>query len=145
MPYLKLYWGIVGEDADRKPISIGNLTTPVSLPSIVGTKYDATFSVATVTTKEIWNADNNLGDFDFLLIVSDTTGVYLEATVDKDGTPAYLTKGLYANSPVWFVKDDAYEGDYTANFGAGTIGTIDRIRVRNTASTTASVRIFAIT
>jgi hypothetical protein len=146
MAYGKLYYGVVIEDQHRNLITLGDLSTPVSLPAIDGRVCRKEFSVATLTTKEVFNVDNDLPDFDFFYLVSDTTGVYFEWTVDTDGTygTTYATKSLYANCPVWLIKDAAY-ANYTANFGGGTIDVIERFRVRNTTTGTAKVSIFAVT
>ena len=146
MAYAKLYFALVVEDQSRVLHAIGDLINPVSVPTVTGRVYDQSFSVAASGTQEVFNIDNNLGDFQILVIVSDTSAVMLEWTVDKNAGVGdeFATQYMAANVPAIIPSDIAY-ANYTSNFGGGTLDKIERLRVKNTATTTAKVRVFAVT
>ena len=109
-------------------------------------------TVGASTTVKIWDKDESgVGDFDFLLLAATRT-LYVEFTVDIGGEvgtfPFVLPlAGTGTDTqfgvPLMLGADDAYASDYTANFGAGTLDKIERIRVRNLDSTNAS-KVFRI-
>ena len=110
---------------------------------------DRTNSIAHNTTWDVWVSSDTenepMTDFDFLGVESDQD-IYLELTTDDNGTQGaeqYVIE-IKANIP-WFLESDAGDSDYTADFAAGTIDVIDRIRVRNESGSTALIRVLMLT
>jgi hypothetical protein len=118
-------------------------TTPVAVTAASGLVHDQTLSVTSAASVVLFDATQDIADFDFLAIVSDQD-IYLELTADQNGSfgDELLAFKLKANVPFFLAYDDAY-ANYTANFGGGTLDVIDRIRAKAVA-TTASVRVVAI-
>lgn len=107
--------------------------------------FNQTKLLAAETTWDAWEAgaEEPISDFDFLFIESDLSGVMVELTADKGGEigTRVFTIGLIANIPLMLPSNLSY-ANYSADFGAGTLDLIDRIRVRNKSTTlTANVRV----
>lgn len=122
----------------------GGSLSPVSISAGSDLIHDQTVTLATATTTTLFNDTEDIADFDFLFIVS-TQDVYLELTTDLDNSVGdeLYTLPLTANVPFVLARDDSY-ANYTANFGGGTLDTIERIRCRNISGSTATIRTVAI-
>ena len=121
------------------------MQSPVSVTASTGIVHDQSFSLATATTVKIFDIDEDLADFDVLVIVSDTN-VYLETVVDDDADVGEVasTIPITANVPFILGRDDAY-ANYTVNFAGGTLDVIETLRIRNVSGGTAIINIFAAT
>ena len=140
MPYAKFYYGCFVQDqsGEARPFGRGHLK-PISLASVEGRKFEREYSVGTTTTQEVFNVTNDLGSFDYLEVVSDISGVYVELTTDQNAGVGdeFYTVELVANLPLILFGDGSY-ANYTANFGGGTLDLIERVRVRNVSGATAA-------
>lgn len=148
MPLGKFYYGcyIQDQNGDSRPFGKGKLQ-PISLAAIEGKTFEREYTVATTTTQEVFNVTNDLGSFDYLEVVSDISGVYVELTTDQNGSVGdeFYTIELVAKLPLILFGDGSY-ANYTSNFGGGTLDAIERVRVRNVSgSTTAKVYVGAVT
>jgi hypothetical protein len=120
----------------------GGSLSPVSITAGSDILFDVRQSLANNTTTVLFDDTESAhpADFDFLFIVS-TQDIYLELTTDQNagvGDELY-TLPLAANVPFVLARDDSY-ANYTANFGGGTLDTIERIRARNISGSTAAIR-----
>lgn len=127
---------------------IGSLSEARTL-SVTGAALDLRKIIGTSTTWDVWEsgADEPMTDFDVLCIESELSGVIVELTADKGGEVGtrVFTVELTADCPFFLFSDGSW-ANYTADFAAGTLDVIDRIRIRNVnASSTASVRVLMLT
>jgi len=146
MAYVRAYVTIVVEDAQRKLHSVvGALGVPIVGPSITGTMYRTQASVAAGAKATLYTTDN-LADFDLLVVTSTAAGVFVELTTDPDNSVGdeVFTVELAANVPLVLGSKRSY-ANYTADFGGGTIDAIQRVRVKNTGTTAATVELVAVT
>ena len=136
------YFGtITGNDGVAIPFGDEDVRTTITLGT--GVTFYKMVSVATSTTKTLYDSTTDLADFDFMIIFSDQD-VYLELTADQNaslGTELLTTK-ILAGIPFILGTNLAY-ANYTVNFGGGTIDVIDRVRVRNLGATTGNVTVLA--
>lgn len=110
--------------------------------------FDKTWSIPIDTTIDAWGfsgVDESLSDFDYCFIQSDKSGLYAEFTVDNNATygTEVFALGIGTIIPLILPTNAAY-ANYTADFAAGTIDVIDKIRLRNptpNAAGTALVRL----
>lgn len=127
--------------------SIGSLTDPVEISVSGELLYDRTFSVATTAKQLIFSVSNvDLADFDFLVVLSDKDDVVLELVTD-DGNEVGERVGTYelrANVPFVLGSDDSY-ANHTVDFAAGTLDSVETLRVKNNNSATARIRVMAVT
>ncbi len=135
------YFEVVTTEGTRR----GGRTVPVTL-TVDGTIHDQTVSIANNATTTLFDSTVDIPDFDYLYIVSDQTGVYLELMTDQSNNVGdeRSTVKLTANFPFILSSDDSY-ANYVTNFGGGAVDVIDLIRAQNKSGVTATVRIFAIT
>jgi hypothetical protein len=98
----------------------------------------------------LWDAANNPTDFTYLRIASDKGDedngyVIIETTTDENGTygTKYATFALRSGVPFILGSSQSY-ANYTANFGGGTLSTIQRIRVKNLNSAQATVALWLV-
>lgn len=140
-------------EIDGQTYVFGSLSTPVSITAASGIGKFEKFSIAASGTATLWDDGNNPSDFDFLLIASDQD-IQVQFVVDDDGDVAEKSFTLpvegtgTANSygvPLILPADDSYAGDFTVDFGAGTLDVIDRITCKNNGSSTANVIVWAVT
>ena len=148
MPLAKFYYGCFVQDqnGDARPFGKGRLK-PISLASVDGRTFEREYSVGMTTTQEVFNVTNDLGSFDYLEVVSDISGVYVELTTDQNASVGdeFYTVKLVAKLPLILFGDGSY-ANYTVNFGGGTLDTIERVRVRNVSgATSAKAYVGAIT
>lgn len=124
----------------------GSLDIPVIIPASTAPQvYSKDLSLAQNTSGTLWDATNGPSDFTYLEIKSDTGDssngwVIVETTTDEGNTYGikYQTFALRAGVPFILASSVSY-ANYTANFGGGTLSTIQRIRVKNLNSATALV------
>jgi len=120
------------------------------LVSVDGDVHDQQKDVSDASTATLFDIDDDLSDFDVLLLESDQD-VVVELTVDKGGEngTAYATLPLKAGNsgkpgpPFCLFRNDAY-ANYTSPF-TGTLDTIETVKVRNDSGATAHVRVVAVT
>lgn len=142
MPTLRVWDGFEVEIGGRK-ISGGSRVTPIELT--VSTPYlDTTKLLTAGSSWTPWGAQtpDPISDFDFLYIESDVSGVQLELTIDVNNGVGdeLICITLQAGKPFKLYTDDAY-ALYTANFVAGTLDVIDRIRLKNPSAATSSANV----
>lgn len=132
---------------DGVRVTGGSLTTPTAVTAASEVKHDQTFSIANGGTQELFDVDDDIGDFDFLWILSDQSDVLLEIVVDDDADngESYQVKELFAGLPFILGSDDALASDGTVSAFTGTADLIERITVKNSSGSTAKVRVFAAT
>ena len=152
---------------DNVTYKAGSLSTAQTLTAADGVIFDQTYSVANTTLTEIWSDDLMTGastDFDFLWIQSDQDAE-LQFVCNEGGTLSssniengFVVKVL-ANIPYVLSADDSRNmGNMAGAFSEGnhqieidtwestwTADTIDRIEFYHSTSTTARVRVIAIT
>jgi hypothetical protein len=132
---------------DGNKYTAGSLHDPVSV-DIAGDEITSdTLSIAVSTVVKVWDKDESgVGDFDFLYLACDRD-LQVELTIDIGAdvgtrlqTFTLLGSGTAGEMGLPFMlgNDAAFASDYTASFAAGTLDTIERIRVKNTSSTLAS-------
>jgi hypothetical protein len=123
----------------------GSRSSPLEI-SVTNAIQLGPFSLAASTTKTLWTGSTDeLSDFDFLWIVSDSD-IYAELTVDVSNGVGDELWGriIEANQPYDLIGDGGL-ANYTANFATGTADVIDRLRVRNPGSSAATVTAFLAT
>ncbi len=125
----------------------GSRSAPTSV-TVTGTKKEWRASLATATTSLVWDAavsGEPITDWDIFWIKSDQD-LLVEFTGDADATYGVVLHAvkILANEPRLVLRDDIIAA-HTANFGAGTVSVIDRIRVRNTSGSTAIIDILLLT
>lgn len=128
-----------------KKYEFGSLTEPQTITAAGNDTYELRKTVATSTAIEIFDVDNNLADFDFLLVASDFD-LQLQMIVDQDddvGRVAFtlpLTGSGTAEEygpPIILCDDDSY-ANYTYDYAGGTLDVIERINVKNLSTTQAA-------
>jgi hypothetical protein len=132
---------------DGKEICGGSRSAPASITAGSGTCINLTHTVATAATWDVWTSGaEEIDDFDFLWVKSDTAGVYLELVVDANAGVGIeqIAIALAADIPFVLARDDAM-ANYTINFGGGTADVIDTIRVRNDTGGNALLHAVLIT
>jgi hypothetical protein len=128
------------------PVTGGSRSKPVEM-TVAGLPLELPKSLGPELTWNAWlGSDGPISDFDFLWIESDKD-ITIELMCDaNDGVGTVVfAKEIKANEPWSILHDDAM-ANYTANFAAGTMDVIDRIRVRNRSVTdTAVIRLVLVT
>lgn len=132
---------------DGEKLSAGSNIDPVGIDVAGDQKSDDTLSIAANTVVKVWDKDEaGVGDFNFLYLACDRD-LLVELTVDIGadvGTrlQTFTLKGTGTASkyglPFMLGSNVAYASDYTASFAAGTLDTIERIRVKNADTTNAA-------
>lgn len=151
MTYIRVRCAIQIQLPDGSVHVVGDTTSPGAITGAEGDVTDVRHDLGTGTSKIIWDAGEASGGetptastFLFGYVVSDLDDVELEIAVDigADVATALHTVQLKKNVPYLLPSKVAYAGDYTANWGAGTLDNIERIRARNpSTSTAATVRV----
>jgi hypothetical protein len=123
----------------------GSLTTPTTIAAAGDDVYELITSVAVSTSIKIFDVDEDLADFDFLLVAADWD-LQLQVVVDDDGDVGEAaftlpvegsgTTGTWG-PPVIFASDDSY-ANYTVDFAGGTLDVIERLNVKNNSATQAA-------
>jgi len=130
-----------GAKYDDGNLELASIISGVTIP------YSFALSLATVTSGQLWSSVNGPSAFKYLRVVSDVgtfaLPVILELTTDLAGATAigYYTVPIIAGCPFKLFANASY-ASYVANFGGGTLRTIDRIRAKNLNGTTANVKIW---
>jgi hypothetical protein len=130
-------------------IRLTNASTPPTLT--VTKKVDNVYTLADTTTIIVWDptlpsVPVGVTDFKLLYILSDAQ-VYLEAVGSKALTPSFSSIPIAANVPLVLGADDTYI-NYTvasADIYTGTLGVINRLRIRNVSGSTATIRVVLFT
>lgn len=133
---------------DGSTVGDGSLDVPVIIPASTSPqKYEKELVLDQNASGLLWDASTGPSDFTYLQIKSDTGDasngfVVIELTTDENGTygTQYSTFGLLAGVPFTLGSSVSY-GNYTANFGGGTLSKVQRVRVKNLNSSTATVGI----
>jgi len=135
---------------DGEKLSAGSNIEPVGIDIAGNEITNDSIVIAANTVVKVWDKDESgVGDFDFLYLACDRD-LKVELTIDlgaEVGTRLQTftlkgtgTAGKYG-LPFMLGDDAAYASDYTASFAAGTLDTIERIRVKNLdASNAAKLR-----
>ena len=134
---------------DGKEICGGSRSAPLSITAATGDYLDITHTIATTEVWDAWTSGaEEMDNFDFLWIKSDTAGVYLELVCDADGGAGVqedLAIALAADVPLVLARDDAMSA-HTLNFlGTETPDVIDTVRVYNPTAGNAILRVVLIT
>lgn len=136
---------------DGSTLGDGSLDVPVVIPATASAPpYSNALVLAQNAHGTLWDAANGPTDFTYLEIKSDTGDaanglVFIELTTDENNTygTRYQTFALLANVPFVLASSASY-ANYTANFGGGTISAIQKVRVKNLNTATATVGIRTI-
>jgi hypothetical protein len=130
-----------GSKFDDGNLELANIVAGLTIP------YTYSLSLATGISGQLWSSANGPTAFKYLRVVSDVgtfaLPVILELTTDLAAATAtgYATVPIIANCPFKLFGNASY-ASYIANFGGGTIRTIDRIRAKNLNASTANVKIW---
>lgn len=133
-------------DASGQRTVVGSMVDPANLStSFEGVIDRRVYTVDATTTKLAWDSaatGQPATTFRFLWIKANVEDVYVQLVTDANsgvGDEYYtveLKKGL-----AFILGSQASYANYTADFGGGTIDTIDEIWIRNTGSAEATVEV----
>ncbi|MHB1950115.1 MAG: hypothetical protein ACYCQK_01420 [Acidiferrobacteraceae bacterium] len=148
MPSIATWSAFQYTDNDGSTLSDGSCDVPVLInPSTTPVKYSNSLALAQNAKGTLWDSANSPNDFTYAEIKSDTGDsvngwVVIELTTDENNTygTQYFTIALLANVPLVLGSSSSY-ANYTANFGGGTLSKIQRVRVKNLNTATATVGI----
>lgn len=132
-------------EIDGVPYRGGSRSSPLEI-SVTEAVQIGPFDLDATTTKTIWTGSSDeLADFDYLWIVSDSD-IWAELTVDVGGEVGdeLWARVIEANRPFDLIGDGGL-ANYTANFATGTADMLDRLRLRNAGSEAARVTVFMAT
>lgn len=121
-------------------MSIGSSDTNIAV-ALSGAGLEMVQQLSPNEIWTVWDASvSRFNDFTVLAIVT-SVDMDLELTTDLDGgtNTRIYTLGTRANIPFIIPKNRSYSG-YVENFGGGTVDKIERLRVKNVDTNTASVR-----
>jgi hypothetical protein len=139
------------DGAGNDRLSLGDFAVPIKV-TVAGQQFHQTHSIAGSTTVTLFDATQDLADFDFLLIRADGE-LIVELVTDQNagvGTEQYTVTVNGGNNtgefgvPFVLANDQSY-ANYTINFGGGTLDVIDLIRARNLGTSAVKCEIFAVT
>lgn len=130
--------------ADGSVHRLGDLSTPDTITVGDGIIWNAEFSIANGNTAELFDVADDLGDFDFLIVLSDQD-INLQIVIDDDGNngESFIVIGLLADIPFILGTDDGLAGDGTVDNFDGTADVIERLNAKNSSGSTAKVRVLA--
>lgn len=132
-------------DSEGLTIPVGDDDVRLTVTLGTGSTYMKTIEVAQNTTKTLFDATNDLTEFDMAFVLSDQD-VYLEITIDANNGVGDEYIAIKIPADRWFIlPSNVGYANYTVNFGGGTLDVIDRLRVRNLGATTANVTVIAAT
>lgn len=140
--YANLIWHLEYTGADGQSVRLGNAGDAVRIATGTGVRHHKSFSVAAAATQKIYDAADGPSDFDFLVVISDTAGVYLESVTDDNNGVGQMvfTNYLEADWP-YLLGRNLSHALATESFATGTVDRLEKLTVKNTASTTAIVTI----
>jgi hypothetical protein len=122
----------------------GSITVSQSI-TLDGDAHIQRHTIATATTKKVFDIADDLADFDFLYLKSDKT-VEAEFVVADGGNVVVFVLPLVANIPLMLGSDASRDSAHTEDWGVdGTADTIDKITISNASGATANVDVAAIT
>ena len=133
---------------DGKEICGGSRSAPLSITAATGDYLDITHTIATTEVWDAWTSGaEEMDNFDFLWIKSDTAGVYLEVVVDEgiDVGIEDFAIALAADVPFVLARDDAMALHTLDFLGTETPDVIDTVRVYNPTAGNAILRVVLIT
>ena len=143
---LQVFQYAVLTDANGVRHVVGSMVDPVNLnPSFEWVVDRRVYSVAATTTKLVWDAaatGEPATTFRFVWIRANAEDVFVQLVTDANSGVGdeYYTVELKKNL-AFLLGSNASYANYTADFGGGTIDTIDEIWIRNTGSETATVEV----
>lgn len=148
MASLQIFTAVKIIDESGRKFSLGSLVQPHSLSTLINGRMDFnTFAVAAAATATLWDATTSpCADFQFLWIESDLDDAVIELITDQNagvGTEEFTLK-LRRGVPFILAHNVSY-ANYTTNFAAGTLDVVDKILVKNLASSTANISICVVT
>lgn len=132
---------------DGEKLSAGSTIEPVAVDIAGNEITNDSLVIAAETVVKVWDKDESgVGDFNFLYLACDRD-LQVELTIDIGAdvgtrlqTFTLLGTGTAGKLGLPFMlgSNAAFASDYTASFAAGTLDTIERIRVKNTSSTNSA-------
>lgn len=149
---IQIFHNVVVDAGDGNPIRHGSMTAPTIL-TFTGEVKPIVVDVATETTVKLLDVSvDHMTAFSYVMIAADQD-VMIELVTDDGnevGERVYTIKiegsgtaGTYG--PAFELHSNVSYANYTVNFAAGTLDTIETIRVRNLSTTTAAkVRMIAV-
>ena len=146
MPGLQVFQYAVLTDASGERHILGSMVDPANLsPDFEGVVDRRVYSVAATTTKLVWDAAATgapVTTFRFVWIKANVEDVFVQLVTDANNGVGdeYATIELKKNL-AYVLGSQASYANFTADFGGGTIDTIDEIWVRNTGSAAATVEV----
>lgn len=127
----------------------GHRDRPVAYDLSTGHVEQRSVSLAANAKTDLWLAadEPSIGDFELLLVKSDQDGVVLELETDTGNEVGNEWATIELKKNIWFILcSDGSWANYTADFAAGTLDTIEVIRARQVSGgTTANVVIILAT
>ena len=146
MANVKLYTFFEVVDAGGVIQRGGSRYNPKTITAADGDTFDKTITLAATTATKIYDSTvDDLADFDFLWILSDTDDVMVQFTTDPGGAnEKYWVKHLEADAPLVCGNDDVLDDSGSVDAFDGSGDVISEIWLYETAGG-AVVRMFAIT
>ena len=130
---------------DGEVISLGSLTSPTSVTYATEHGHFQQYTVASSSTQKLFDVSEDLSDFDVMFIVS-SQDVEVEYVVANGGNEVVYTRKIRANLMEIIGSDDSRDSTHTEDWGAdGTADTIDKVTVKNTGSSSANIKVLALT
>lgn len=109
---------------------------------------EETISISANGTVVVWDpvnsTDNNITDFDTLVIFADGTLDIEFTTNEGDSNEEISTKRIVKGAPIILGADDSYYNHSASDAFAGTLDVIDRIRVDEPNSTAVNLTMILI-
>lgn len=146
MSTVQLYTHFEVVDAGGTVQRGGSRYNPKTITAATGDTFDKTITLSAATATKIYDSTvDDLADFDFLWIMSDTDDVMVQFTTDPGGTDEkYWVKHLEADVPLIGGNDDVLDDSGSIDAFDGVADVISEIWLYETAGG-AVVRMFAIT
>lgn len=126
--------------------TVGNIDTSVQI-AYAGDTHSQKFTVAASGTQELFDIADDLGNFDFLIIVPEGPSVLLQVVIDDGANngESYQVYKLRQDVPFILPLDDGLASDGTVDNFSGTADLIERVTCKNTHTDTVDVRVVAVT
>ena len=143
---LQVFQYAVLTDAQGRRHILGSMVDPANLSTDFDGVLDRrVYEIAAATTKLVWDSaatGQSATTFSFVWIRANAEDVFVQLVTDANGGVGdeYYTIELKKNL-AFILGSNASYANYTADFGGGTIDTIDEIWVRNTGGETVTIEV----
>ena len=135
-------------DADGRAQGIGRMSSeqPRTITYGTGNIHDQTFVIANAGTQELFDVDDDIGNFD-LMVIESTQSLLLQIVIDDDANngESYQVKTIGANVPYILSSEVGLASNGSVDSVNGTSDLIERINCKNSSGSSATVRVVAFT